>query len=100
MPRFQKKKRKGFKGKRRAEIAREVREEAVCDRRHVKSVEYVASSSSADQRQTTPKSKPKLQELENISAKKLLNSEFINMESEQGNLTRNKSKQLDHGAIK
>ena len=100
MPRFHKKKRKGFLGKRPAEIAREMRGEAVRDRRHVESVEHVESSSSADQPQNTPKSKPKLQELENRSAKKLLSSEFVNMESEQGNLTRNKSKQLGLGAIK
>ena len=80
MSSHQQKKRKGYHGKRPAEVAQEAREKAVRERRHDEheaTPEHVTSTSSSEQPQTasqgTPKSKPKRPEVENVSAKKLLN---------------------------
>ena len=61
MPRFQKKKRKGSHGKRPAEIAREARETTAGEGRDNETRQHVASTSSIQEPQSTPKSVARLQ---------------------------------------
>ena len=100
MPRFQKKKRKGSHGKRPAEIAREAKVTTAGERRHNETLQHVASTSSIQEPQSTPKSAARLQKVENMSAKKLSNSHFKNIESNKETLTRNKSRELGLGTAK
>ena len=87
MPRVKAKKRKGFFGKRPAEIARE-RHEAE-NRRHLQSggPSWAEATSSADV-------EVKLQKVQDKSLEKIKNSDFVAMEDEVGILTREKARTL------